>query len=88
MRHNGEHLLAILNDILDLSKVESGHLELEQIEFSLPRLLGEVVELMRVRARENSLELRVELESPIPAGSLSPRAREPRPEPAWSSSLA
>ena len=43
VRHNGEHLLAILNDILDLSKVESGHLELEQIEFSLPRLLGEAI---------------------------------------------
>ncbi len=67
VRRNGEHLMAILNDILDLSKVEAGRLVLEQIEFSLPQLIKDVLELMSARASEKSLELDVQLAGPIPA---------------------
>ena len=41
----GGSLLALINDILDLSKVESGHLELEQADFDLSELIGRVLEL-------------------------------------------
>ncbi len=52
----GGSLLALINDILDLSKVESGHLELEQAEFDLSELIGRVLELTRVRASDKGLQ--------------------------------
>jgi signal transduction histidine kinase/CheY-like chemotaxis protein len=66
VRRNGEHLLTLINDILDLSKVEAGHMELESIELSLPTLLRGVLDLMEGRARDKSLELAAVLESPVP----------------------
>ncbi len=52
----GSSLLALINDVLDLSKVESGHLELEKTEFDLPDLIGRVLELTRVRASSKGLQ--------------------------------
>jgi signal transduction histidine kinase/CheY-like chemotaxis protein len=66
VRRNGEHLLTLINDILDLSKVEAGHMEIECIEFSLPGLLGGVLDLMEGRARDKSLALAGVLENPVP----------------------
>ena len=51
------HLLQIINDILDLSKIESGRLELELTDFSLHELLGRVHDLVEERARAKSLVL-------------------------------
>ncbi len=56
--HSSSHaLLDILNDILDLSKIESGKLELEQIEFDLDTLLTELHALFREPARRKGLDL-------------------------------
>ncbi len=63
---NGEHLLRIINDILDLSKVESGKLDFETIDVHLPKLLDEVRSLFDVRARSANLDLSVVYENPIP----------------------
>lgn len=63
---NGEHLLAIINDILDLSKIEAGKLEMERVRCSLPALIDEVVQLLQVRAEEKHLELSVEIRSSVP----------------------
>ena len=52
-----QHLLKILNDVLDLSKIEAGKLELEDTEFDLDSLLTGAVDLVRERAREKGLEL-------------------------------
>jgi signal transduction histidine kinase/CheY-like chemotaxis protein/HPt (histidine-containing phosphotransfer) domain-containing protein len=52
----GGNLLALINDVLDLSKVESGHLELEEAEFDLSELIGRVLELTRVRASSKGLQ--------------------------------
>jgi signal transduction histidine kinase/CheY-like chemotaxis protein len=52
-----ESLLALINDILDYSKIESGHLELESIDFELQTTLDEVVDILATRASERSLEL-------------------------------
>ncbi len=55
---SGEVLLSILNDILDLSRIEAGKLELERIAFDLPKVVDSIVHLMTPRAREKALALR------------------------------
>ncbi len=57
VRTSADALLDILNDILDLSKIEAGRLELEKAEFSLRRVLEEAVELHALRAEANEIEL-------------------------------
>lgn len=57
IHRSSQSLLEILNDILDLSKIESGHLELEQIDFDLNQLLTEVYQLFREPARRKNLGL-------------------------------
>ena len=50
IHRNGEFLIGIINDILDLSKIESGKLQIEQIDCSPSEILQEVVTLIQVRA--------------------------------------
>jgi PAS domain S-box-containing protein len=56
-RRAGDNLLHLVNDILDLSKVEASQLELERTRFSLNDLLGKVTEMVAVRADEKGLAL-------------------------------
>ena len=51
------HLLQVINDILDLSKIEAGKMVLEDTEFSLDHLLARILEMVRIRAAEKDLEL-------------------------------
>src|SRR5207302_10100000 len=57
VRTSSEALLTILNDILDYSKIEAEHLELEAISFDLPKVVHATATLLAVRAREKHLEL-------------------------------
>jgi len=57
VRTSADALLDILNDILDLSKIEAGRLELEKAEFSLRTVMEEAVELHALRAETNQIEL-------------------------------
>ena len=66
IKQNGNYLLKIINDILDLSKIEAGKLDVEHIECSPCRILSDVVSLMRVRADCKNLPLEIEYEGPIP----------------------
>lgn len=66
IRRAGEHLLTVINDILDLSKIEAGQLRTEQIETSLPRILIEVDTLMRPRIEAKGVELKIALVTSIP----------------------
>src|SRR5262249_30678557 len=61
VRQSGETLLAVINDILDLSKIEAGKLGLETIEFDLVRLLGDVRHAFATVARAKGLAFTVEL---------------------------
>lgn len=66
IRRNGEHLLSVINDILDLSKIEAGRLTIERTKFSLCALVAEIAATMRVRAVEKGIALEVEYVFPVP----------------------
>jgi PAS domain S-box-containing protein len=66
VRRNGEHLLALINDILDLSKIEQGGMDIEKTACSVISTIAEVASMMRVRANEKQITLKVEFENAIP----------------------
>ncbi|MHB0956300.1 MAG: PAS domain S-box protein [Pirellulaceae bacterium] len=67
VRRNGEHLLQLINDILDLSKIEVERLQLEQMDWPLQQVVEDVVTLLRVRANEKHLGLEVAYVEPLPS---------------------
>jgi len=60
------NLLQILNDILDVSKIESGHVELEQVEFDLESVVGELTDVLALKSDEKGLELLFSLAPDLP----------------------
>ncbi len=66
VRRNGRHLLTLINDILDLSKIEAGKLDIERIASSTRRMLYDVAALLRGRAEEKGIALKVEIVGQIP----------------------
>ena len=66
VRKSSEGLLTLINDVLDLSKIEAGHLELEQIEFNLHEVVEGAVEMLGMRARSKNLELLCYLDPQLP----------------------
>ncbi|MBB3209225.1 PAS domain S-box-containing protein [Rhodopirellula rubra] len=67
IRQNGRFLLSLINDILDLSRIEAGKMDLDLLEFSPIELVESVASLMSVRAAEKSLDFLTEYETPIPS---------------------
>ena len=65
----GANLLDLINDILDLSKVESGHVELESIGFDLGAVLQKIIEMMASRAQDRGLRLTLEILPDVPSGT-------------------
>lgn len=65
-RSAGESLLEIINDILDLSKIEAGQTELESIDFHLPALLNSVVSILSVRAAEQNSRITIHIHPDVP----------------------
>jgi two-component system, sensor histidine kinase and response regulator len=57
IRHSGDALLTLINDILDLSKIEAGKLQMETLDFELNNVVEGSVELLAQRAREKGIEL-------------------------------
>lgn len=64
--YSGETLLTLLNDVLDLSKLEAGMLELEKTDFDVHRLLDDMVRLMKARTDKNRLQLILNIDQRIP----------------------
>ena len=64
--NSAENLLQLVNDILDFSKIEAGHLEMEHIPFDLESLIGDVSELIAIRAQDKSIEVLVHYAHDVP----------------------
>ncbi|MGP1273153.1 MAG: PAS domain-containing protein [Phycisphaerales bacterium] len=67
IRTNADHLLAIINDILDMSKIEAGRLAIERLRTSPAQIVEEVASLLRPRATGKGVAVRIEYLSPVPA---------------------
>ncbi|QDT44696.1 Autoinducer 2 sensor kinase/phosphatase LuxQ [Gimesia alba] len=63
---NGEHLLGLINDILDLSKIEAGRMEYEKRNYSPHKIISEALSTMRVQAKEKGLSLECQWTSSVP----------------------
>jgi signal transduction histidine kinase/ActR/RegA family two-component response regulator len=62
----GKTLLSIINDILDLSKIESGKMEIVEVDYDVRTLLADIENMVAMRAEEKNLVLRVEVDEQIP----------------------
>ena len=62
----GQNLLSIINDILDLSKIESGKMEIVDVNYHLSGLLHDVMNVIDMKAREKGLDLQVQVDDTIP----------------------
>ena len=65
-RDAGGNLLSLINDVLDLSKIEAGHLDLDLTDFDLSDLVQRAAELVAVRASEKNLELAYQIQPDVP----------------------
>lgn len=63
---SGENLLNIINDILDFSKIEAKQIQLEEIEFSLSKVITNIVKLLKFNADKKGLGLKINMDNGIP----------------------
>ncbi len=75
MANNGAALVRLINDILDLAKIESGRLHLDESEFDLDELVGQLAETLRLRAHEKGLELAVRILPEVPLALIGDQLR-------------
>lgn len=68
IQQSGEHLLTLINDILDLSKIEAEKMELHLSEFHFPKFLHSITDLFRLRAEQKSILFIYEPLFPLPTG--------------------
>jgi len=66
IQKSSDNLLHIINDILDLSKIEAGKIELEQIDFSIPEVVHQVEQTLRHKAEEKGLQLIISIDPLVP----------------------
>jgi signal transduction histidine kinase/CheY-like chemotaxis protein len=65
-RHNAENLLSIVNDLLDISKIEAGKLDIENVDFGLWDMVEDGMQMLRERAAQKSLSFEVHIDPTLP----------------------
>jgi signal transduction histidine kinase len=66
VERNSQQLLRLIDDILDLSKVEAGKMTMEIIEFSLTEMLADFISVMTFKAQEKQIKFKFKFDSPVP----------------------
>jgi CheY-like chemotaxis protein/anti-sigma regulatory factor (Ser/Thr protein kinase) len=66
INHSGEHLLTLINDVLEMAKIEAGRLQLEITPFDLGDMVRDVTDMMQMRAQEKGLQLLLDQTSEFP----------------------
>lgn len=67
LKNSGEHLLSLVNDILDFNKIEEGQLKLEQTSFDFLKVVSSIQFAMEQSAREKNVEFKLDIDKEIPA---------------------
>ncbi len=75
INRSGEHLLTLINDVLDMAKIESGRVQLEEVPFDLGSLVRDVTDMMQIRAQEKGLRLLIDQTSRFPRYIVGDEAR-------------
>jgi len=75
IQSSGRHLLSLINDILDLSKIEADRMEYQRVRCSPHAILSDILSVLRVQAQEKGLQLDCEWTSPVPETILTDPAR-------------
>jgi len=73
--NSGQHLLELINDVLDLSKVESGALEVEQIACQPAMIVNDVRQVLNIKAKEKNIGLELNVATALPTSILSDPSR-------------
>lgn len=66
IKRNGEHLLSIINDILDISKIEANKVELEKITTNPHVIIDEVIKLIQIKASDRGIDIKLKIQPTIP----------------------
>ncbi|GBG15001.1 histidine kinase [Novimethylophilus kurashikiensis] len=75
INRSGEHLLNLINDVLEMSNIDTGHIELESSGFDLGNLVRDVTDMMRIKAAQKGLRLEVDQASRFPRFATGDEAR-------------
>ncbi len=67
IRRNARHLLELINDILDLSKIEAGKMKMQSVACDPAQIVADVVTMLRARAEQKGVTLRLDIEGPVPS---------------------
>ncbi len=67
INRSGEHLLALINDVLSMAKIESGKLTLQENNFNLYHLIETLEDMLQLKAKSQGLQLRFEIDSDVPS---------------------
>lgn len=75
INRSGEHLLSLINDVLDMAKIDAGRIQLEETSFDLGGMVRDVTDMMSLRAQEKNLQLLVDQSSNFPRFIIGDEAR-------------
>ncbi|GHV45095.1 hypothetical protein AGMMS49546_30170 [Spirochaetia bacterium] len=75
VQHAGSNLLAIINDILDLSKIESGKMEIVKTKYEFASLINDVISIVRMRVLEKPIQFVANIDSRLPSRLIGDEVR-------------